>query len=210
MAVLAAALAETVPVPLPLVSVRSVVSEFIQVTELVMSCCVLLFGKVASALNVTELLGAGVVVEAVRVIDVGVPALTDTVVVAGVMVPKAALTVVLHTPDTVAAGVSRPVLLIVAQVGVPELQMTLLVRSFVEPSLKVPVAVNCKVRELVMVWFCGPMAKDDNVGFTKKPVQPAAKPRIRSVADSASFCLELHITPKPLRRRTLETLLKRC
>ena len=134
-AVPVAALAETVPVPLPLVRVRSVVSEFIQVTDVVMSVWVLLFGKVASALNVTVLFFAGVVVEAVRVIDVGVPEVTVTVVVAGVTVPKAALTVVLQTPDTVAAGLTKPELLIVAQLVVLELQTTLPVRSLVDPSL---------------------------------------------------------------------------
>ena len=46
----------------------------------------------ATALNVTELAAVGVVLEAVRVIDVGVPAVTVTVVVAGVAVLKEAVT----------------------------------------------------------------------------------------------------------------------
>lgn len=48
--------AESVPVPLPLVSVRFVVSDTTQVTELVMSCGVLLLGNVAFAVKVTVLL----------------------------------------------------------------------------------------------------------------------------------------------------------
>jgi hypothetical protein len=83
----AVTVAEMVPVPLPLVRVRSVVSELIQVTELVMFCGVLLPGNVPTALKVTELLGEGVVVDAVKVICVGVPPLTVTVVVAGLAVP---------------------------------------------------------------------------------------------------------------------------
>jgi hypothetical protein len=48
--------AESVPVPLPFVSVRFVVSDTIQVTEVVTSCGVLLFGNVAFAVKVTVLL----------------------------------------------------------------------------------------------------------------------------------------------------------
>ena len=51
-----------------------------------------MFGNVAIAVNVTELAAVGLVVDAVRVIDVGVPAVTVTVVVAGVAVLKEALT----------------------------------------------------------------------------------------------------------------------
>ena len=57
------ALALTVPVPLPFVRVRFVVSEFIQVTEVVMSCGVELPGNIAFAVNVTVEAGAGVVGE---------------------------------------------------------------------------------------------------------------------------------------------------
>ena len=46
--------AESVPVPLPFVSVRFVVSDTTQVTELVMSCCVPL--NVPIAVKVTVLL----------------------------------------------------------------------------------------------------------------------------------------------------------
>jgi len=135
MAIPAAALAEIVPVPLPLVRVRLVVSELIQVTDAVMSWGVLLPGKVASALNVTVLLGAGVVVEAERVICVGVPPLTVTVVVAGLTVPKDALIVVLQIPTTLETGLTRPLAPMVAQLVVDELHDTFPERSLVDPSL---------------------------------------------------------------------------
>src|SRR5215472_3781058 len=44
-----------------------------------------------------------------------------------------------------AAPLTNPVLLIVAKVGAEDDQLTWFVRSTVLPSLKVPVAVNCKV-----------------------------------------------------------------
>lgn len=131
----AVALGEIVPAPLPFVNVRSVVSEFVQVTDVVMSCGVPLLGNCAIAVNVTGLLAAGVVVEAVRVIDVGVPSATVIVVVAGVTVPKLALTLVVQIPVTVLTGVSRPEALIVAHPGVAEFHTTFPVKSLVEPSL---------------------------------------------------------------------------
>lgn len=124
-----------VPVPPPLVKVRSVVSLLIQVTEVVMSCCVLLLGKVAKALKVTDDAGAGLVGDAVSVISVGTPSLTVVVAVAGVALPKAALICVVQTPVTVVRGVIKPVLLMVAQVGVAELQIAFPVRFLVDPSL---------------------------------------------------------------------------
>ncbi len=111
------------------------VSETTQVTELVMSCAVPLLGKIAFAVNVTELLCCGVVVEAVKVMDVGVPGVTVTVVVAALTVPEAALIVLVQTPATVLTGLTRPFPPIVAQEVVLEPQLTFPVRSLVEPSL---------------------------------------------------------------------------
>jgi hypothetical protein len=139
------ALAEIVPAPLPLVRVKLVVSELFQVTEVVMSWGVLLLGNRAFAVNVRDELAGGVVVEAVNVMDVGLPCDTVMVVVAGLTVPKLALICVVHTPLTVLAGVTSPDLLMVAQVGVAEFHKTWPVRSFVVPSLKVPVADICTV-----------------------------------------------------------------
>ena len=130
-----AELAERVPVPLPLVRVRLVVSETLHITELVMSCGVPLLGKTAFAVNVTVPLCRGVVVEGVKLIEVGVPSVTVTVVVAPLTVPEAALMVVVHTPVTVLTGLTSPFELIVAQDVGLELQLTFPVRSFVEPSL---------------------------------------------------------------------------
>jgi len=132
--------AESVPVPLPLVSCRLVVSELIHVTEVVMSCGVLLFGKVAIAVKVTVLLLRGGFGVNVNKIDSGVPSLTVTVVVAAVTVPEAALMVVVQIPVMLLTGLTKPLELIVAQDVVPELQETFPVRSLVDPSLYVPVA----------------------------------------------------------------------
>lgn len=128
--------AEIVPTPLPWVNVKSVVSEFIQVTDDVMSCGPLTPGNVAIAVNVTVPPTFGPVVEAVRVIVVGVPWVTVTVVVAAATVPELALIVVEQTPpETLAAGVTKPDLLMVAQVVVLELHKTFPVKSCCDPSL---------------------------------------------------------------------------
>ena len=129
------ALADIVPVVLPLVRVRAWVLEFDQVTEVVMSVCELLPGNVARALNVTVLFTVGLVGVAVNIICVGVPSVTVTVVVAGVAVSKAALICDVQTPVTVLTGVINPLVLMVAQAGVAELQITFDVRLLVDPSL---------------------------------------------------------------------------
>ena len=138
----------------------------------------------------------------VRLMDVGVPSVTVTIVVAGARVPEEALMVVVQMPLTFAAGVTNPDALIFAQVFDDELHNTFPDRSFVDPSLKVPVADICRVWTgfAVMVWFCGPMASDDNVGLTKKPVHPAATASVRSAAVNKIACLELRIIGKPLNR----------
>ena len=53
------------------------------------------------------------------------------------------------TPD------ARPPVVIVAAPGVPETQVTLCVRSWTLPSLKVPVAVNCCVLSGEMAGLAG-------------------------------------------------------
>ena len=107
-------------------------------------------------------------VEAVRVIEVGVPWLTVTVVVALLAVPEAALIVAVQMPLTLFTGVTSPLELIVAQAGALELQVTFPVKFSVEPSLKVPLAAICNVCAVVMVWSCGPIASDESVGFTAR------------------------------------------
>jgi len=100
-----------------------------------MSCWVLLPGNSAFAVKVTAVPAAGLVFETERVMEVGMPSVTVTVVVAAVTAPEAALIVVVQIPVTVLTGVTSPDGLIVAQVGVSEAQLTLPVRSLVDPSL---------------------------------------------------------------------------
>src|SRR5580704_14229335 len=71
------------------------------------------------------------------------------------------------------APLARPVVLIVAVVVVPEDQVTLDVRFCVEPSLNVPVAVNCCVAPLVIDGFAGVTAIDCSVAaVTVSKVEP--------------------------------------
>jgi hypothetical protein len=71
------------------------------------------------------------------------------------------------------APVASPDALIVAVVMVPELHVTLDVRFWVVPSLKVPVAVNCCVAPLVIDGFAGVTAIDCSVAaVTVSKVEP--------------------------------------
>jgi hypothetical protein len=76
--------------------------------------------------------------EGVTAIDWSVAAVTVSVA-EPFIVPDVALMVEVPTP----APVARPAAVIVATVVVPELHVAVLVRFWVVPSLKVPVAVNC-------------------------------------------------------------------
>ena len=60
--------------------------------------------------------------------------------------------------------VARPVSLIVAASGFVDCQTAVLVRSFVEPSEKVPVAWNWSVELIGSVGFAGVTAIDCSVG----------------------------------------------
>ena len=62
-----------------------------------------------------------------------------------------------------------------------------------------PVADICRVCTgvAVMVWFCGPIANDDSVGLTKKPVHPTATANISSAALNKMVRLELRIIANP-------------
>jgi hypothetical protein len=71
------------------------------------------------------------------------------------------------------APVASPDALIVAVAVVPELHVTVPVKFCVEPSLKVPVAVNCWVLPLVIDGFAGVTAIDCNVAaVTVSNVEP--------------------------------------
>jgi len=100
-----------------------------------MPCGVELPGNIAFAVNVTVEAGAGVVGEAVSVIDVGVPGVTVAVVEGEVMVPKLAVISVVQMLETTCGAVMTPAALIGAQAGADEFQSARPVRSLVDPSL---------------------------------------------------------------------------
>lgn len=83
--------------------------------------------------------------------------------------PLAALIVVVP----VATPVARPVELMVALVVFEELQVTLSVRFWVEPSVKVPVAVNCWVVPSEMEGLAGVTAIEARVGSSSVALAPA-------------------------------------
>ena len=63
----------------------------------------------------------------------------------------------------IAVAVASPAVLMVATVGVNEIQVTELVRFCVLVSLNVPVAVNCWVRPLGIEGLTGVTARDTSV-----------------------------------------------
>ena len=74
-------------------------------------------------------------------------------------------------------AVARPVEEIVATDAVSDDQVTELVRFWVLPSLKVPVAVNCCVAFLVSVGLAGVTAMDFNAAAaTVKVIEPVTLP----------------------------------
>src|SRR5271163_3447852 len=88
---------------------------------------------------------------------------------------------------------AKPTALIVAVAVVPEDQVTLDVRFCVEPSLKVPVAVNCCVAPLVIDGFAGVTAIDCSVAaFTVSKVEPL-------IDDDVAVIVEVP-TPAPVAR----------
>ena len=79
--------------------------------------------------------------------------------------------------EPAATAVARPAEEIVATDGVSDDQVTELVRFWVLPSLKVPLAVNCWVAFLVTVGFAGVTAMDFNVpAATVKVIEPVTLP----------------------------------
>jgi hypothetical protein len=82
------------------------------------------------------------------------------------------------------APVARPAVLIVAIEVVAELQVTLDVRFCVEPSLNVPVAVNCWVAPLVIEGFAGVTTIDCSVAaVTVRTVEPLIAPDVALIVD---------------------------
>jgi len=77
----------------------------------------------------------------------------------------------------VATPLARPALLIVATEVFEELQVAVLARFWVLPSLNVPVAVNCCVVPLAIDGFAGVTAIDDSTAaVTVSVVDPVTEP----------------------------------
>src|SRR5277367_5122416 len=122
----------------------------------------------------------------VTAIDCSVAAVTVRTV-EPLIAPDVALIVEVPTP----APVARPAVVIVAVVVVPEDQVTLDVRFCVEPSLNVPVAVNCCVAPLVIDGFAGATAIDCSVAaVTVSSVEP-------EIDDDVAVIVEVP-TPAPV------------
>ena len=80
-----------------------------------------------------------------------------------VVLPETAMKVAVMVAVPVAIAVARPLLLTVATNGLAELHVTCLVISWVVPSAKVPVAVNCWVASLSTLGSAGAIAMEDRV-----------------------------------------------
>ena len=102
------------------------------------------------------------------------------------------LAVILLVP--VFTAVAKPLGLIVATDGVPEAHVTWLVRSIIEPSEKVPVAVNCCVSPLGTDGFTGATAIVCNVAAVTVSVSAA------EVTPSKLAVMLLVPTPTPVAR----------
>lgn len=168
------AVESTAPLPLVIV-VMTAVLLLLQVTWLVMSCCCALPLKVPKAVKTTVCPAAGLGVVVLMAMAVSGPVFTVTVELA-VMVPEVA--VMVAVPGGVAmvvAAVTRPPLLTVATSVAELVQLALPVKSLVLPSLKLPVALICCVPPSMSDAEVGATVIEVSVGFTKKPLQPAAR-----------------------------------
>src|SRR6202522_2365529 len=115
----------------------------------------------------------------VTAIDCSVAAVTVRVV-EPLIAPDVALMVEVPTP----APLASPESLIVAVVVVPDDQVTLNVRFCVEPSLNVPVAVNCCVAPLAIDGFAGVTAIDCSVAaVTVRTVEPFIPPDVALIVE---------------------------
>ena len=83
---------------------------------------------------------------------------------------------VIVMPSITCLHVAKPAELTEAAPGEPELHVAEFVRSWVELSVKVPVAVNCWVRPLGMVTGDGVAAIDFNAGGPTLIVPTSLKP----------------------------------
>jgi len=163
--------------PLALLIVATPGLDELQVTWVVRSCIVLSL-KVPVAVNCR-------VSPSGRLGLAGVTAIVDRVAAVTVSVvfpetsPKVAVIVVEPTATELASPWDPPALLIVATPVADELQVTWVVRSCVVLSLKVPVAVNCRVVPFAMLGFVGVTAIEVRVAaVTVSVVFPETSPKV--------------------------------
>src|SRR6266478_5496450 len=94
------------------------------------------------------------------------------------------LWVALMSLEPMATPVARPVALIVAAAVLEEVQVTELVRFWVVPSLKVPVAVNCCESPLAIEALAGAMVIDcSTAAVTVSSVEPLMLPLVAEIVD---------------------------
>src|SRR5271154_1854511 len=181
-----------VPTPAPLASPAALIVAMVVVPDdhvtLDVRFCVVSSLNVPVAVNCCV---APLVIEGfagVTAIDCSVADVTVRTV-EPLIAPDVALIVEVPTP----APVASPDVLIVAAVVVAELHVTVLVRFCVEPSLNVPIAVNCCVAPLVIEGFAGVTAIDCSVAaVTVRSVEPL-------IDDDVAEIVEVP-TPAPLAR----------
>jgi hypothetical protein len=186
------ALIVEVPTPAPLARPDALIVAVVVVPELhvtvLVRFCVVPSLKVPVAVNCCV---APLAIEGfagVTAIDCNVAAVTVSKV-EPLIGEDVAVIVEVPTP----APVARPAALIVAVVVVPDDQLTFDVRLCVEPSLNVPVAVNCCVAPLAIDGFAGVTAIDCSVAaVTVSKVEP-------EIDDDVAVIVELP-TPAPLAR----------
>jgi hypothetical protein len=121
--------------------------------------------------NCSVPLGASVAVEGVTAIE------TSGLITIKVVVPTMLPDVAVMLVDPAATEVAKPAVLIVATDWVAESQLAAEVRTFVLPSLYVPVAANCCVVPAVMEGLDGVMAMETSVTVTGGVVPPELPPQ---------------------------------
>jgi hypothetical protein len=94
-----------------------------------------------------------------------------------VVVAEVAPEVAVMTDEPTAIAVARPVELTVAALAVAEVQVTVLVRLAVVPSVYVPTALNCSVRPFATLGAAGVMEIDSSTaGVTVRVAFPDVVP----------------------------------
>src|SRR6266704_2021138 len=139
---------------------------------------------------------------------VGVTAIEERVAFVAVSVvlpetsPSVAVIVVVPAATDVAKPCEPPALLIVATPAAEELQVTWVVRSCVVLSLKVPVAVNCRVVPFAILGVVGVTVIVDRIAaVTVSVVLPETRPNVAVIVvvpaatDVAKPALSIVATP---------------